>query len=94
MLLIGAVPALAQTVCTEPAPPAAVDGTQVSADQLRAAMAQARDFIAQAGIYQTCLQQSGDADSGARIAASRKSQDRVGQSINAALDTYKRAHSN
>ena len=49
------LPALAQSSCAEPPTPAAVNGTAVSAQQMRAAMADARTFIAQAGVYQECL---------------------------------------
>lgn len=94
MVLAGATCAAAQTACSEPTVPPPIDGAQASADQLRAAMAQARDFIAQAGMYQGCLAQSGDPDARTKIGTSQKNQDRVGQSINTALDTYKRSHHN
>ena len=48
-------PALAQSVCTEPVPPPPVDGAVTTADQLRAANADARAFISDASVYQTCL---------------------------------------
>jgi hypothetical protein len=60
-LLLGAtlVPsgsgALAQGLCVEPPMPLPVDGAALSADQMRAAMADARNFIAQSGLYQECL---------------------------------------
>ncbi len=38
-----------------------VDGSAVTADQLRAAMADARNFIAQSDIYQACLTNEVDA---------------------------------
>ena len=41
--------------------PAQVDGSVASADQLRAAMAEARAFIAQSSVYQECLLQEVDA---------------------------------
>lgn len=44
-----------QDMCTEPEPPVPVDGTTVTADQLRAAMTHVRDFIAQSDVYQSCL---------------------------------------
>ncbi|MBA2588625.1 MAG: hypothetical protein H0U98_08380 [Alphaproteobacteria bacterium] len=47
--------ALAQGECVEPPMPAAVQGTAVSPDQMRAAMAEAHTFIAQASVYQECL---------------------------------------
>lgn len=48
-------PALAQSVCTEPVPPPPVDGAVTTADQLRAANADARAFISEASVYQACL---------------------------------------
>jgi hypothetical protein len=46
---------VAQDACVEPAQPAPVDGAQVSEDQMRAAAAGARNFIAQSDVYQACL---------------------------------------
>jgi hypothetical protein len=48
-------PALAQSACMEPVPPPPVDGNVTTADQLRAANADARAFISQSSIYQACL---------------------------------------
>ena len=50
-----ASPALAQSACLEPAPPPPVDGAVTTADQLRAANADARAFISEASVYQACL---------------------------------------
>jgi hypothetical protein len=47
-------PALAQSACVEPVAPAPVKNP-VSADQMRAAMADAHTFIAQSSVYQDCL---------------------------------------
>lgn len=55
LMLGSAAPALAQSACTEPAAPAAVDGTTATADQIRAAIAAAKGFIAQSDVYQECL---------------------------------------
>ena len=55
LLLAAATPALAQSSCVEPSAPAPVDRASVTPDQLRAAMAQAHDFIAQSSVYQQCL---------------------------------------
>ncbi len=46
---------LAQEACVEPQAPAPVDGAQVSEEQMRAAAAAARSFIAQSDVYQACL---------------------------------------
>ena len=55
-LALAAQPALAQSNCTEPPMPAAVKtGAGISADQMRAAMADAHTFIAQSSVYQDCL---------------------------------------
>jgi hypothetical protein len=94
VLLVCACPALAQIACTEPAAPPPIDGAQANAEQLRAAMAQAHDFMAQSEVYQACLTQSGDPDAKVRISASQRSQDTVGRSINAAVEAYKRAFPN
>jgi hypothetical protein len=54
-ILIGSAPAaLAQGACIEPPVPAKPDAT-LSADQMRAALANARHFIAQSSLYQDCL---------------------------------------
>ena len=50
-----ASPALAQSACLEPVPPPPVDGAVTTADQLRAANADARAFISEASVYQACL---------------------------------------
>jgi hypothetical protein len=50
-----------QEACAEPQPPAPVDGAQLSEDQMRAAMAAARTFIAQSDVYQACLANAVDA---------------------------------
>ncbi|HEX4637460.1 MAG TPA: hypothetical protein VH189_14845 [Rhizomicrobium sp.] len=54
-LLLGASPAMGQSLCVEPTMPMPVDGAAATADQMRAAMADARNFIAEAGVYQECL---------------------------------------
>jgi len=55
ILLCGGAPALAQPVCTEPLMPPPVDGTNVKPDQLRAAVAAAKGFMAESDVYQNCL---------------------------------------
>ncbi len=47
--------ALGQTTCTEPVAPAPVDGATITVDQLRAAIADAKSFIALSDVYQSCL---------------------------------------
>ncbi|MBV9548565.1 MAG: hypothetical protein JO256_02710 [Alphaproteobacteria bacterium] len=55
--VIGAAPALAQNaVCVEPVAMAVtVNGKTASSDQMRAAMTQARDFVAKSDTYQQCV---------------------------------------
>ena len=52
---------MAQDACVEPQEPAPVDGAQVSEDQMRAAAAAARSFMAQSDVYQACLVSAVDA---------------------------------
>ena len=54
-LLLGASPAMGQSLCMEPTMPMPRDGAAATADQMRAAMADARSFIAESGVYQECL---------------------------------------
>ena len=60
-LLLGVTPALGQSLCVEPATPMPLDGAAATADQMRTAMAEARNFIAQSGLYQQCLAREVDA---------------------------------
>jgi len=71
VLLSGATSVFAQSPCVEPPMPAPVDGAARSADQMRAAMADARNFIAQSGVYQECLMKEVDAAKTQAAAASQ-----------------------
>jgi hypothetical protein len=51
----------AQDACAEPPMPPPVDGAAVSEDQMRAAAAAARGFIAQSDLFQSCLASQLDA---------------------------------
>jgi hypothetical protein len=51
----GALPAFAQGACTAPVAPASIDGGKVTIDQLRAAISDAKAFIAASDTYQNCL---------------------------------------
>jgi uncharacterized protein YgbK (DUF1537 family) len=53
--LLSCLPAMAQSMCTAPIAPAAVDGTTSTQEQVRAAVQDAKAFIAQSDVYQTCL---------------------------------------
>lgn len=75
--------ALAQDGCPEPPVPAPVDGAQVSENQMRAAAAAAREFIAQSDVYQACLANAVDA---ARTQAAS-----VGKPFDAAVESAAKA---
>jgi hypothetical protein len=55
MILCAAAPADAQPACAEPSTPPPVNGANIKPDQLRAAVAAAKGFIAQSDVYQNCL---------------------------------------
>jgi hypothetical protein len=55
IFLLEIAPAAAQSLCAEPSLPMPVDGAAATADQMRLAMSDARNFIAQSGVYQECL---------------------------------------
>ena len=102
-VLLIATPAMAQ--CVAPAAPAPLDGATASEEQLRIAMAQAREFIAQSDVYQACVTaeveatdlshttlKAVEANANARIAANQALKERVGAAANAAMQSYKLAH--
>jgi hypothetical protein len=51
----------AQSLCAEPVVPTVVDGKTATVDQMRAVMADARNFIAQSDVYQNCLTNEAEA---------------------------------
>src|SRR4051812_15226266 len=55
ILLAAILPAPAQPTCAEPPMPPRVDGGHVNSDQLRAAVAAAKGFLAESDLYQSCL---------------------------------------
>ena len=61
-LLLAPSGAMAQGVCTPPVAPPPLNGAEASAEQLRAAIADARAFIGQANIYENCLKDEVEAD--------------------------------
>lgn len=95
--LLAAVPvshpgfAVAQALCTEPAMPMPVDGTAATADQMRTAMAAARDFIAQSGLYQECLQKEVEAAKTQAVAAGQPLEPSAEASARAKIDASKKA---
>ena len=60
-----------QTQCVEPVPPAPVDGSQVSGEQLRAAMTATREFMALSDLYQICLNREVEASRALAVTESR-----------------------
>ena len=107
-LAAAGLPASAQSLCTPPVPPPPLNGAQATAEQLRAAIARARNFIGQANLYENCLkdelrmaQARDDGDSVAsridrqaevRLAANRKLKEKVSSDAAVAMEAYKKAH--
>lgn len=54
-LVLASGPAFAQADCERPIAPVAPDGHKATPDQMAAAIADAKRFIAQSDIYQQCL---------------------------------------
>jgi alpha-beta hydrolase superfamily lysophospholipase len=55
LLVAGAVPAFAEDTCQAPPVPASVDGATVARDQLVAAIAAVKTYIAASDTYQACI---------------------------------------
>jgi len=55
LMLMGATPAFAQANCEAPIPPVAPDGKTATQAQITAAVTDAKNFISQSDVYQTCL---------------------------------------
>jgi hypothetical protein len=70
LLAVSAAPVLAQSTCTAPIAPAAVDGATATIEQVRGAVKDAKDFIAQSDVYQTCIGKELD-DAKAKAAADK-----------------------
>ena len=84
-------PAKAQSLCTEPTMPMPVDGTAATADQMRVAMAAAREFIAQSGLYQECLQKEVEAAKSQAAAASQPLEPSIEAGVRAKIDASQKA---
>ena len=82
---------MAQTLCTEPTMPMPVDGTAATADQMRTAMAAARDFIAQSGLYQECVQKEVEAAKSQAMAAGQPLEPAAETGARAKIDASKKA---
>jgi hypothetical protein len=96
----------AQSVCVAPTAPDPINGAIASQEEVLAAMRDAKEFIAQSELYQTCLAQEME-DARAHAAAenrpvdlqiarligqSQKLKEKVGAEANSAVDAYKKAH--
>jgi hypothetical protein len=64
-MVLGSMPApsgaAAQGLCNRPSPPPPLNGAEANAEQLRVAIARARDFIGQANLYERCLKDETEA---------------------------------
>ena len=90
LLLCGA-PAMAQSLCIEPAAPVPVDGAAATADQMRTAMAEARNFIAQSGLYQECLMREVEATKAQAPSAGEPFEPMIEVSARAKVDASRKA---
>ena len=84
-------PAKAQSLCIEPTMPMPVDGTAATADQMRAVMAAAREFIAQSGLYQECLQKEVEGAKAQAASAGQPIDPAVETGVHAKIDASKKA---
>ncbi|HJT42282.1 MAG TPA: hypothetical protein VJ750_02160 [Rhizomicrobium sp.] len=91
VLLLGAGPAMAQSLCVEPAMPIPVDGAAATADQMRTAMAEARNFIAQSAVYQDCLLKTVDAAKTQAVAAGQSFEPKIETSARYKVDMSRKA---
>lgn len=91
VLLLGVRPAMAQSFCTEPVMPIPLDGAVATADQMRAAMAEARNFIAQSGVYQDCLMKEVEDAKAQAASAGQAFEPSVEANARAKVDASKKA---
>ena len=78
-----ALPAFAQGSCSEPIPPAPVNGRNLSEKQLSDVMADAKMFMKQSDDYQNCLEE----DLKAQAAAAQKNKKQLDPSIAGDMQT-------
>ena len=90
-LLLSTASAMGQSHCIEPSMPMPVDGAAASADQMRAAMADARSFIAESGVYQECLVKEVEDAKSQATSAGRPFEASVEAGARARLDVSKKA---
>jgi hypothetical protein len=84
-------PLMAQAPCAEPTVPMPVDGAAATADQMRVAMAEAREFIAQSGLYQDCLQKEVDSAKSQAASSGQPFEPTVEASARTRIDASKKA---
>ena len=90
-LLLGASPAMGQSLCVEPNMPMPLDGAAATADQMRAAMADARSFIAESGVYQECLTKEVEDAKGQAATAGQPFDGSVEAAARAKMDASRKA---
>lgn len=90
-VLLIASPAMGQSLCVEPTMPAPLDGAAASADQMRAAMANARNFIAESGVYQECLVKEVEDAKSQAVSAGQPFEPSIEAAARARLDVSKKA---
>jgi hypothetical protein len=71
--------------------PTPVDGAAATADQMRSAMSEARNFIAQSGVYQECLVKEAEDAKSQAVAGGQAFEPSVEASARAKVDVSKKA---
>jgi hypothetical protein len=82
---------MGQSLCVEPSMPMPVDGTAATADQMRTTMAEARNFIAESGVYQECLLKEVEDAKSQAAASGQAFEPLVETNARAKLDASKKA---
>jgi hypothetical protein len=82
---------MGQSLCVEPNMPMPLDGAAATADQMRAAMADARSFIAESGVYQECLTKEVEDAKGQAATAGQPFDGSVEAAARAKMDASRKA---
>jgi hypothetical protein len=82
---------MGQSLCVEPNMPMPLDGAAATADQMRAAMADARSFIAESGVYQQCLTKEVEDAKGQAATAGQPFDGSVEAAARAKMDASRKA---
>ncbi len=90
VLLLGVQPAMGQGLCPEPVMPNPLDGAAATADQMRSAMAEARNFIAQSGVYQDCLSKEVEDAKSQAVASGQTFEPSIESSARSKMDANKK----